>query len=53
MIFNIIVDAVIQEWEIETKENANIGTEVKTIFYADDGILSGMMHQTYRNCWTL
>ncbi len=36
MIFNIVLDAVIREWEVQMGEN-----NVDTQFYADDGLLSG------------
>jgi hypothetical protein len=36
MIFNIVLDAVIREWEVQMGENS-----ISTQFYADDGLLSG------------
>jgi hypothetical protein len=49
MIFNIIVDTVIQEWEIRVREDESIGTEGNPVFYADNGILSGHVAHDVQN----
>jgi exonuclease III len=41
MIFNIIVDAVVRDWEVRMGNNRGERRETKSQFYADDGLLSG------------
>jgi hypothetical protein len=40
IIFNIICDAVIREWEAQLNQD-NQSVQIRTQFYADDGLLSG------------
>jgi hypothetical protein len=50
IIFNIICDAVIREWEFQMNEgNPTARKETRSQFYADDGLLSGEdPHETQR-----
>ena len=41
IIFNIVADAVIREWEVLVEEDENIDSIIGSLFYADDGVLSG------------
>jgi len=41
IIFNIIADAVIRDWEVRMGDGREMRRETKAQFYADDGLLSG------------
>jgi exonuclease III len=40
-IFNIVVDAIIRDWDIRMGTNRGERRETETQFYADDGLISG------------
>jgi hypothetical protein len=41
IIFNIVIDAVVRDWEVRMGDNGGTRRETKSQFYADDGLLSG------------
>jgi hypothetical protein len=45
MIFNIIVDAVVRDWEAKVNDDEDISNIIGALFYADDGLLSGNNHK--------